>query len=122
MTTVHSHDSTVNMQAHPIFELMRRAAVPGLCLLVALYFGSHALFGGSGIFALDDIRREQARIEASNVTLEARKRSLQQSIALLDPNGVDPDYADELVRRQLGVVRPDEVIVPLTPPAGRSNG
>ena len=33
--------------------------------------------------------------------------------ALLDPNKADPDMADELVRKDLGLVRPDEVIVPL---------
>jgi cell division protein FtsB len=32
---------------------------------------------------------------------------------LLDPRKADPDMADELVRKDLGLVRPDEVIVPL---------
>jgi cell division protein FtsB len=32
---------------------------------------------------------------------------------LLDPKKADPDMADELVRRDLGLVRPDEVIIPL---------
>ena len=33
--------------------------------------------------------------------------------ALLDPRKADPDIADELVRKDLGLVRPDEVIIPL---------
>ena len=33
--------------------------------------------------------------------------------ALLDPRKADPDMADELVRRDLGLVRADEVILPL---------
>ena len=32
---------------------------------------------------------------------------------LLDPRKADPDMADELVRKDLGLVRPDEVIIPL---------
>jgi len=32
---------------------------------------------------------------------------------LLDPRKADPDMADELVRKKLGLVRPDEVIIPL---------
>jgi cell division protein FtsB len=32
---------------------------------------------------------------------------------LLDPRKADPDMAEELVRKDLGLVRPDEVIVPL---------
>ena len=38
---------------------------------------------------------------------------LKNRVALLDPKHVDPDMADELVRKQLGVANPDEVIVPL---------
>jgi cell division protein FtsB len=43
------------------------------------------------------------------------KAALQRQVELLDPAGVDPDLADELVRRNLNVVKPDEVIVPLEP-------
>jgi len=38
---------------------------------------------------------------------------LAHRAALLDPRRVDPDLADELVRRDLGVARPDELVVPL---------
>jgi hypothetical protein len=41
---------------------------------------------------------------------------LTRDIDLLDPRGADPDFADELVRRHLGVIRPDELIVPLDKP------
>lgn len=62
---------------------------------------------------MSDIRRDKAEVMARHAALEKRKAELERDIALLDPRGVDPDYADELVRRHLGVVRPDEVIVPL---------
>jgi metal-responsive CopG/Arc/MetJ family transcriptional regulator len=45
--------------------------------------------------------------------LNARKAVLAHRAALLDPRRVDPDLADELVRRDLGVARPDELVVPL---------
>ncbi len=45
--------------------------------------------------------------------LEAERQQLRHRSALLDPRKADPDIADELVRRDLGLVRPDEVIVPL---------
>ena len=45
------------------------------------------------------LRREQAQLEHRS--------------QLLDPRKADPDMADELVRKDLGLVRPDEVIVPL---------
>lgn len=95
---------------------MKRAALPALCFLVIAYFGVHALFGSSGYFALDDIRRSKEEMQAQQATLAARKAALSRDIALLDPRGADPDFADELVRRHLGVIRPDELIVPLDSP------
>ena len=38
---------------------------------------------------------------------------LANRVQLLDPNKVDPDMADELTRKQLNVVNPNEVVVPL---------
>jgi cell division protein FtsB len=32
---------------------------------------------------------------------------------LLDPGKADPDLADEMVRSELGLVRPDEVVIPI---------
>jgi cell division protein FtsB len=101
------------MQPASIVDLMKRAALPALCLLIILYFGAHALFGSSGYFALDDIRRSRLQLEQQQAALEVRKAALSRDIGLLDPRGADPDFADEQVRRHLGVIRPDELIVPL---------
>jgi cell division protein FtsB len=101
------------MQSATILDLMKRAALPAACLLIILYFGAHALFGPSGYLALDDIRRERSELEQRQSALMKRKAELGRDIGLLDPKGADPDFADELVRRHLGVIRPDEVIVPL---------
>lgn len=105
------------MKRLPLTDLLKRAALPALCLMIMLYFGTHALFGPTGLLALDDIRKERFELEARHAVLASRKQAIEHDIHLLDPRGVDPDYADELVRRHLGVVRPDEVIVPLEPPA-----
>jgi cell division protein FtsB len=109
------------MRSSPMATLFRHAVLPALCLLIGGYFLMHAATGPSGFTALDDIRAEKARLEAERRTLAEKKRVLEQRIALLDPKGADPDYADELVRRHLGVVRPDEVIVEL-PEGDARNG
>ena len=49
---------------------------------------------------------ELAQIEREHAALKHRSD-------LLDPRKADPDMADELVRKDLGLVRPDEVIIPL---------
>ncbi len=98
-----------------LLALLSRAALPAICLLVAGYFGSHAIFGSTGILARESVRARQAELAETHAELAARKAKLEQKIALLDPEAVDPDYADELVRRHLGVVRPDEVVIPIGP-------
>lgn len=105
------------MQASPFFILMRRAALPALCLLVIGYFLTHALFGPTGYLALDDIRAEHAAILARNAELKQQRAALERDIALLSPQGADRDFADELVRRHLGVICPDELVIPLKPAA-----
>lgn len=75
------------MQPATLVDLMKRAALPALCLLVMLYFGMHALFGSSGYLALDDIRRLKSELEAQQAVLSARKAALGRDIALLDPRG-----------------------------------
>jgi cell division protein FtsB len=103
------------MAVQGLASLFGRAALPAACLLVAAYFGTHAVMGEAGLLALDGIRAEKARLLAEHATLEARRADLETRIALLDPRGADPDYADELVRRHLGVMRPDEIVIPLPP-------
>ncbi len=105
------------MQHTDFLSLLKRASLPALCVAVMLYFGTHALFGPSGYFALDGIRRDHAVLLQKKAQLEARRDMLQRNIALLNPKGANPDMADELVRRHLGVVRPDELVIPLEPPA-----
>lgn len=105
------------MQSFALTDALKRAALPALCLLVISYFGAHALFGTTGVLMRDDIRHEREGLIARHKELQLRKAALERNIALLDPRGADPDMADELVRRHLGVVRPDEVIVPLAPAA-----
>ncbi|MFC3713633.1 septum formation initiator family protein [Sphingoaurantiacus capsulatus] len=99
------------------FDLLRGAMVPTLCILVAGYFAYHAFAGRTGVFALGDYKAEQVEMAAKAEAVAERKAHLERRVALLDPRRVDPDLADELVRGNLGVVRPDEVVVKL-PKAG----
>jgi cell division protein FtsB len=100
-----------------LIDLMRGAAVPTACIMLTGYFAYHALAGRSGVFALGEYKAQQVELAAEAQLVSQRKAALEQRVALLDPRRVDPDLADELVRGNLGVVRPDEVVVKL-PKAG----
>lgn len=47
--------------------------------------------------------------------LNERRDVLRHQVGLLDPDRADPDLVSELIRRNLNVVHPDEVIVDLEP-------
>jgi cell division protein FtsB len=96
-----------------IFELIRRAAFPALALIVVGTFAGHAVAGPNGILAWGGYHRALLQRQAELAELEKEKAELKHRSDLLDPRHADPDLADEMTRKQLGLVRPDEVIIPL---------
>ena len=92
-------------------SLMKRAALPALGLLIIANFVGYAVLGDNGVLSWGDYRRAKAERAVQLTQLEAERARLAQRARLLAPNNVDPDLADELVRRDLGLVRPDEVII-----------
>ena len=93
--------------------LIRRAAMPALALIVVGTFAGHAVAGPNGILAWGGYHRALQERQAELVTIEQQRAQMRHRSALLDPRKADPDMADELVRKDLGLVRPDEVIIPL---------
>ena len=93
--------------------LIRRAMGPALALIVIGTFAGHAVAGPNGLFAWSGYHRDLGLRQAELAKLEATRAQLRHRSALLDPRKADPDMADELVRRDLGLIRPDEVILPL---------
>jgi cell division protein FtsB len=96
-----------------IFALIRRVAMPALAVIVVGTFAGHAIAGPNGILAWGSYHRalQQRQVELGQI--EQERAQLRHRSQLLDPRKADPDMADELVRKDLGLVRPDEVIIPL---------
>jgi cell division protein FtsB len=94
------------------FSLIRSAAPAAVALFVIAHFAGFALFGSNGLLAWGDYKRTLAKRTAELQILQKERDRLAHHAALLDPRRVDPDFADELVRRETGQVRPDEVIIP----------
>ncbi|HXG81806.1 MAG TPA: septum formation initiator family protein [Sphingomicrobium sp.] len=93
--------------------LIRRAAWPAVALLVVGTFAGHAIAGPNGLFAWRGYSQQLETRKAELAALEAERDRLRHKSALLDPRKADPDLADEMVRKDLGLVREDEVVVPL---------
>jgi cell division protein FtsB len=101
------------MTRRPVLPLLRSAIGPAIALVVILYFAGSAIFGTNGLMSLAGYRQQKAEHLATLAGLNAQREQLAHRSTLLDPRHVDPDLADELVRKHTGQVRPDEVIVPL---------
>jgi cell division protein FtsB len=95
------------------FETIKRASLPALALLIIANFAGYAVAGSNGVLSWGDYRRQKQTRQVELARLEAERARLAHRADLLDPRRADPDLADELVRRELGLVRPDEVIVPI---------
>ena len=91
--------------------LVRRAAMPAVGLLIIAQFLGYAIIGDNGVLAWGGYRRAKEARTLELAQLQTEKARLQHRTRLLDPRRADPDLAEELVRRELGLVRPDEVIV-----------
>ncbi|QAY79366.1 septum formation initiator family protein [Sphingosinicella sp. BN140058] len=94
-------------------DTIRRAALPALAILIIANFLGYAVIGANGILSWGDYRRLKQERQVELVQLQAEHARLTQRAALLDPKNVDPDLADEMIRGELGLVRPDEVIIPI---------
>ena len=87
--------------------------MPALAVIIVGTFAGHAIAGPNGILAWGGYHRALKDRQAELAQLEQQQVQLKHRSQLLDPNKADPDMADELVRKDLGLVRPDEVIIPL---------
>ena len=70
-----------------------------------------AIAGPSGLFAWSENLRLRDAREERLARLQVDRDRLKNRVDLLDRNHADPDLAGELVRSQMGVVHPDEVVI-----------
>lgn len=92
-------------------SILRRAGPPALGLVVIAFFGGYAIGGPNGLLAYGDYKRQLAHKRAEYAALARHREVMRNRVGLLDPHHADPDMVDELVRKQLNVANPDEVIV-----------
>ena len=89
----------------------RRVQMAALGWLLLL--GGLTLAGPSGVLAWSENLSLLQKREGQIAKLEALRDELSNRNALLNPDHVDPDLAGELVRKNLNVVHPDEVVIVL---------
>lgn len=93
--------------------LRRAKASQHGALAALLVMGGIAIAGPSGLLAWSEHLRLLDQRRAQLVKLEHERAALENRVALLNQNHADPDMVGELLRSQLNVVHPDEVVVRL---------
>lgn len=96
-----------------MLNLAKSVAWRAFGVTIVLFFAAYALFGTNGVLAWGDYSARLQTHRAELAKLQKERDRLAHRVALLNPNHANPDMVDELVRRDLGLARPDEVIIPL---------
>lgn len=92
-------------------KLASESLTQALALGCLLVMGGLALFGPSGLMAWRENNRLLAERQKEVQQLKVEREELKNRVALLDPQHVDPDMAGELLRSNLNVVHPDEMVM-----------
>lgn len=90
------------------------------CLAALGYFAWHGLYGSRGTERLEAIGFEVVRLERALAMLEGERGKLERRVALLRPEGIDPDLLDEKAREMLGFVAEEDRIILVEGAGGRS--
>ncbi|MGE4304616.1 MAG: septum formation initiator family protein [Novosphingobium sp.] len=83
----------------------------GLSLAVLVLMGVFVVAGPSGLIAWGENQRMLEQRQAKLAELRLERDRLKNRVQLLNPKKADPDLAGELLRSNLNVARPDEMVM-----------
>lgn len=92
-------------------KLPRENFTQGLALMCLLAMGAFAVAGPSGVLAWSEQARMLESRQQELERLKTERDELHNRVDLLDPRHADPDLTGELLRSNLNVVHPDEMVM-----------
>lgn len=92
-------------------QLPRESLTQSFALVALLVLAGVGIAGPTGLLAWGENRRLLAERKVELVQLTARRDELRNRVELLDPNHADPDLVGELLRKNLNVAHPDEIVL-----------
>jgi len=93
--------------------MLKRAGPPAFGIIFMGFFIYFALAGPNGVLAYREYDRQLEARQKEYAELDRKRSDLRNRVEQLDPRRANPDMVDELVRKELNVVHPDEVIIPI---------
>lgn len=114
LNTVVNYDSLHSVtKSNAPFRSPREKLIQAFALAFLLFLGGLAFAGPSGLLAWGDNLKLLDKRKAQITQLEAERDELKNRVALLNPRHADPDLVGELLRSNLNVAHPDEVVIKL---------
>jgi cell division protein FtsB len=92
-------------------KLPRESLIQGVALACLLVMGGFSIAGPSGVLAWAENQQLLSQRQTELAQLKHERDELKNRVALLDPRHTDPDLAGELLRSNLNVVHPDEMVM-----------
>lgn len=92
-------------------RLARESLTQGVALVCLLVMGGFALAGPSGLISWSEHERLLEQRNAEIAVLTSERNRLKNRVDLLDPRHADADLAGELLRQNLNVAHPDEMVM-----------
>ena len=97
--------------AHPKVDL-RSPAIFTACLALAAYFCFSAVQGENGVLRRTVLEAEATALRAKLETLDHKVAHMENKTRRLSDDYLDIDLLDQQARDILGLIRPDEVVIP----------
>ncbi|MBW2621447.1 MAG: septum formation initiator family protein [Deltaproteobacteria bacterium] len=85
----------------------RRRSVLFLLIFMALAFALTLLYSNQGFFHLRRLEAEKTKLESANQDIKEENKLFLEKIERIKD---DPKYIEDVARKKLGLVRPDEQI------------
>ena len=85
------------------------------CIGLLGYFSWHAFEGPRSFGHRDMLLAKAGHLEGELAKLKSAQAALESRVQLMRPESIDPDMLDELARRTLEYVGPDDLIIPGKP-------
>ena len=92
-------------------KLPQESLAQSLALIALLLLGAVALVGPSGVLEWTENARLLEQRQAEVNQLRAERDRLRNRVSLLDPRHADSDLVGELLRSDLNVAHPDELVI-----------
>lgn len=89
---------------------LKRAFLPALLLFLLGYIYYHTFSGDRGLIVWYELQSQVQELQIENAKLTAIVTNLENDVRRLSAKTPDRDFLDELARRELGLIKKNEVV------------